>query len=397
MVSIQVHSQPVQALALNTLSPAESASGWKLLSDGKSNTGWVRPDGSPGKFTPEDSTQSLLTAGGDICTNEEYADFEFSVDYKYDTQGNSGLFMRTKRGIDPPYLSGMEVAIQDNGRAGNNHKNGDASVYDVKAASKDMWTGPFKWNRLVVWMSGSKLEHWHNGEKVIDLDMASDEWKGLVAQSKFTSPEFAGNNWGKETKGQTCLQDHGAGHKIWFRNLKIRPFIPGGALPAPTITLQGSTDAKPFQVKLEAAVTGAEMHFTLDGSAPDLSSSKYSGPITISSNQTLKAITTRPGFANSSVRTWNYQGTGTSRAEKGYGRMQWTFRSGENITELDFKLTGKDNFVVDIYDNHGSWVRRFQIQDQHPRIQLGELPRGIYHFVATSGTAQSAGRFTYFR
>lgn len=207
------------AQALNTLTPAEAAAGWKLLFDGKSNAGWIKPDGSAGEFAPEDN--SIRAAGGDICTRDSYDDFELSVDYKYDAGGNSGIFLRTKKGIDPPWLSGMEVAIQDNGRAGNLYKNGDAAVYDIKAASKDMWTGPGKWNTILVKLKGTKLEHWHNGEKVIDMDMSNQEWKTALADSKFSKSPFPENNWGKETKGQVCLQDHGAGHNIWFRNIKI--------------------------------------------------------------------------------------------------------------------------------------------------------------------------------
>lgn len=217
------------AQTLNTLTPAETAAGWKLLFDGKSNAGWIKPDGSAGQFTPVDN--SILAAGGDICTKDSYDNFELTVDYKYDADGNSGIFLRTKKGIDPPWLSGMEVAIQDNGRAGNLFKNGDAAVYDIKAASKDMWTGPGKWNTILVKLNGTKLEHWHNGEKVIDMDMSNQEWKTALAASKFSKSPFPENNWGKETKGQVCLQDHGAGHNIWFRNIKILPIAPGAKVP----------------------------------------------------------------------------------------------------------------------------------------------------------------------
>ena len=46
---------PVEAQAVNALTPAETAAGWKLLFNGKNNAGWVRTDGSAGRFVLEDS------------------------------------------------------------------------------------------------------------------------------------------------------------------------------------------------------------------------------------------------------------------------------------------------------------------------------------------------------
>jgi hypothetical protein len=211
---------PALAQSPNQLTPAEIAAGWKLLFDGKSNAGWIRTDGSAGRFLVEDS--SLRTKDGDICTKDDYRDFEFSVDYRYNAGGNSGIFLRTKRGVEPPWLSGMEVGIQDNGRKGNLFKNGDASVYDVKAPSKDTWTGPGKWNTLLIRLNGDSLIHRHNGEKVIELKLGTPEWKALVADSKFSESPFPENKWGEEKQGQICLQDHGDPMLVWFRAIKVR-------------------------------------------------------------------------------------------------------------------------------------------------------------------------------
>lgn len=218
---------PAGSQTLNALTPDEEKAGWKLLFNGTTNSGWVHPNGTPGTFALEDN--ALRNAGGDICTQADYQDFEFVTDYKYSAGGNSGIFFRCRRGIDPPYYSGIEMAIQDNGRAGNLYKNGDAAVYDVKAPSVDKWTGPEKWNTVRLRVVGSRLENFHNGEKVIDLDMASAEWRDLVSKSKFT-PETTWPIWGKETKGQICLQDHGSSYKVMFRNIKVLDLGAGNAV-----------------------------------------------------------------------------------------------------------------------------------------------------------------------
>jgi hypothetical protein len=85
------------AAPMNQLSAAETAAGWKLLFDGKGNTGWIKPDGAKGGFVLEDS--ALKTHNGDICTQGDYDHFELALDYKYNTDGNSGVFLHTKRGM----------------------------------------------------------------------------------------------------------------------------------------------------------------------------------------------------------------------------------------------------------------------------------------------------------
>lgn len=217
---------PAAAQTPNALSAEEAAAGWQLLFNGTSNEGWVRPNGSPGQFAIEEN--ALRNAGGDICTQADYEDFEFSFDYKYGPNANSGVFIRTRRGVNPPYNSGVEIAIQDNGRADTLHTTGDGAVYAIKAPSVDKWTGPEKWNSMRIRVAGSRLENHHNGDKVIDMDMASEEWKALVAASKFASWPL----WGKDGRGQICLQDHGSAYKVLFRNIKVR-VLPAGAAVAP--------------------------------------------------------------------------------------------------------------------------------------------------------------------
>jgi hypothetical protein len=245
---------PLAAQTPNALTAEEEAAGWKLLFDGESNAGWVRPNGSPGAFIVEEA--SLRNAGGDICTQDDYQDFEFAFEYKYAANANSGVFLRTRRGVDPPYYSGVEISIQDNGSAGNNNNIGDAAVYGMKAAGVDMWTGPDKWNTMRIRLAGTRLENWHNGEKVIDLDMASEEWDTLYAQSKFTGPSWS--LWNKETKGQICLQDHGSSYRVWFRTIRVLSIAPGSATPA-------MTPAPGFRWELQ----GSGPHRILAVEAPD--------------------------------------------------------------------------------------------------------------------------------
>ena len=60
------------------------------------------------------------------------------------------------------------------------------------------------------------MTQWLNGELQCVYELGSDEWKSLVANSKFASMP----GYGLETTGHIALQDHG--DLVWFRNIKIR-------------------------------------------------------------------------------------------------------------------------------------------------------------------------------
>ena len=61
-----------------------------------------------------------------------------------------------------------------------------------------------------------KLDLFLNGVKVVSTNLWDDNWKQLVANSKFKSmPDF-----GTFKKGKIALQEHG--EEVWFKNIKIR-------------------------------------------------------------------------------------------------------------------------------------------------------------------------------
>ena len=57
---------------------------------------------------------------------------------------------------------------------------------------------------------------------------------------------------------------------------------------------------------LSDATSGATIYYTTDGTMPSTSSTQYTGPITVSSTETLKAIAAAPGDANSGIASATY-------------------------------------------------------------------------------------------
>ena len=74
----------------------------------------------------------------------------------------------------------------------------------------------------------------------------------------------------------------------------------------PTATPTGGDYATAQTVTLTSATTGADIHYTLDGTTPTASSTKYSSPITISTTTTLKAVAVKSGMTNSDILTEAY-------------------------------------------------------------------------------------------
>jgi N-acetylneuraminic acid mutarotase len=59
-------------------------------------------------------------------------------------------------------------------------------------------------------------------------------------------------------------------------------------------------------VTISDATPGALIYYTIDGTTPTTSSAKYTGPITVSSTQTIHAIAAASGYSNSAVASATY-------------------------------------------------------------------------------------------
>ncbi|MBX3408533.1 MAG: DUF1080 domain-containing protein [Phycisphaeraceae bacterium] len=207
----------------NTLTDAEKAQGWKLLFDGQSTEhfrgfrkatfpeqGWIVRDGT--------LTHTKSGRGGDICSKEMYGDFEFVCDWRVEAGGNSGIMYRCSEEHQYPWQTGPEMQILDDlGHAdGRNAKTRAGTLYDLVACAADVSRPAGEWNTARVIARGGRIIHELNGIVVVDIDLASDEYKAAHAASKWPGmPHFA-----TLAQGHICLQDHG--DEVSFRNIKVR-------------------------------------------------------------------------------------------------------------------------------------------------------------------------------
>lgn len=204
----------------NSLSKQEKADGWELLFDGQTTKGWhtFLKTGMEG-WQVKDGV--LFTPGkqGDIVTDKEYDNFELVAEWMIEEQGNSGIFFHVVEDPKYPrmYETGPEFQIIDENNypqeLTESQKTGANS--DVQAPTKLVANPPGEWNYTRILVDQGKVTHWLNGEKILDFDMNSQEWKERVAKSKFAPMDYA-----KVRKGHIGLQDHGG--PVYYRNIKIR-------------------------------------------------------------------------------------------------------------------------------------------------------------------------------
>jgi hypothetical protein len=92
-----------------------------------------------------------------------------------------------------------------------------ASLYDLIAAPEDKVVRAVgEWNEARIVSRGSHVEHWLNGQKTVEFERGSPEFRRLVAASKYK----IWKNFGERPEGHILLQDHG--NRVSFRSVRIR-------------------------------------------------------------------------------------------------------------------------------------------------------------------------------
>lgn len=228
----------------NTLTEQEKKEGWRLLWNGKTADGWRSAKGEnfpsrgwsikEGVLTVHSTGGGESVGGGDIITRERFSEFELLVDFKITPGANSGIKYFVQPNLDPITGTGaksatgsaigcefqiLDDARHPDARAGRNGNRTVASLYDLMpAASSKQPNAIGEWNTARIVSRGKHVEHWLNGEKVLEYDRGSDAFRQFVAQSKYKNiPGF-----GEWADGHILLQEHG--DEVSFRNVKIRTF-----------------------------------------------------------------------------------------------------------------------------------------------------------------------------
>jgi hypothetical protein len=141
---------------------------------------------------------------GYLATEKLYRDFELTLEFKQEANGNSGVFFRSS--LEGTRITGwqVEVAPPGDNTGGVYESYGRGWLAQPAAGLDDVKMG--EWNSLKVRVVGDQVTSWLNDVEMIDLyDEAIGAAEGVIA-----------------------LQIHsGGGIKVRWRNLMVREITPG--------------------------------------------------------------------------------------------------------------------------------------------------------------------------
>lgn len=137
---------------------------------------------------------------GYLATDEHYKNFELTLEFKQEADGNSGVFFRST--IEGTKITGWQVEVAPPGK----HSGGVYESYGrgwlIKPSPEDddaLKMGD--WNQMKIRVQGDKVTTWLNGRQMISLD---DEKIG-------------------KGEGSVALQIHdGGGIKVKWRNIRLK-------------------------------------------------------------------------------------------------------------------------------------------------------------------------------
>lgn len=212
----------------NTLTPEETADGWQLLFDGRTMNGWKDYNGTT-LTQPWHVVDGCIQAKGDgsdasgyIVSDKQYENFELSWDWKLSKGGNSGmLYHVVERPQFPvPYVTGPEYQLIDEANFPDKleewQKCGVDYAMHLPDLTKMKMNPAGEWNNSKIVFDNGHVEHWMNGEKILEFEAWTDDWFAKKNSGKWANaPEY-----GLAKKGVLCLQDHG--YPASFRNIKIK-------------------------------------------------------------------------------------------------------------------------------------------------------------------------------
>jgi len=185
---------------------ATAEKSWLSLFDGKDLSGW-KNNGSE-KWVVDDGAilgESTVGKYGYLTTEKTYRDFNLRLRFKCETDGNSGVFTRSRiTGESPksgPDIEGMQVEVDPTRHTGGLYESGGRGWVALPTPEGERAIKPRDWNDLEILAQGNHIITRLNGVQIVD----------------FTDPAP------RFTEGVIGLQLHtGGGVKIRFKDIYIQ-------------------------------------------------------------------------------------------------------------------------------------------------------------------------------
>jgi hypothetical protein len=203
----------------NSLTDAEREAGFESLFNGDNLEGWQHA----GNWNVAEGAIARTDRGGSLVYDVQPIpdDFELRFEWKVARGSNSGVYYRPTQ---------YEYQILDNAvhADGKNPRTSAASLYFCMPPSHDATKPVGEWNQGRIVCKGSVIQHWLNGEKVIDFDYTDPKWKFEVELLKQRGGDLSARG------AKLSLQDHG--DPVWYRGIKLRKLTQDDELDRTPVT-----------------------------------------------------------------------------------------------------------------------------------------------------------------
>jgi hypothetical protein len=202
--------RPIESISLSLIAatvaivvvPAQSATQEaRSLFNGTDLTGWAM-HGTERWYV--ENGELVGASGPDagygyLATEASFKDFELTVEFLQEANGNSGVFIRSH--VDGTRVSGWQVEVAPPGRfTGGIYESYGRGWLIQPELGKDTALRMGEWNAMHIRVIGDRVTSWLNGVQMVDL---VDEQIG-------------------EAEGHIALQIHdGGGIKVRWRNLRV--------------------------------------------------------------------------------------------------------------------------------------------------------------------------------
>jgi hypothetical protein len=214
-------SESTSVTGASTLTAEQRAAGWRPLFSGTSISGWrgYKTQTMPTGWSMVDGVVTKTGPVEDIVSKNQFGNFELAFDWKLSSGGNAGVFYRGTEEYDHIYWSAPEYQLLDDA----NHPDGKSrltsagAAYALYPAAPGVVKPADQWNSSLIVVQGSRVQHWLNGQKLVDYELGSSDWQAKVKASKFNDYP----NYGKATRGYIAFQgDHDG--TLSLKNVRIR-------------------------------------------------------------------------------------------------------------------------------------------------------------------------------
>lgn len=209
---------------LPAFAQAAGASGEKLvgfesLFNGSDFRGWEQK----GNWVAEDGAIFRKEKGGGLTYKAKPLpdDFELRFEWKIAEKGNSGVYYR-------PGQYEYQILHNQGHPDGKNPRTSAASLYFCMPPAKDATRPQGEWNQGRIVCKGSVIQHWLNGQKVVDFDYTNPKWAAEVELLRVRGGDVAARG------AFLSLQDHG--DLVWYRSLLLRSIPSDEKLESENIT-----------------------------------------------------------------------------------------------------------------------------------------------------------------